>query len=203
MRKLVMLCVFVSVGLLTSGFSTANAGIIWSSSASLVSKDTGVRELAPSSINDTVGEPDAVSWRLSTQLASPAAQVKNVTATWNFAGGVDAVSQFFGEFKYTNAANAVTAQIVSYTSGATTTGVAGTVVTLPKITGNTRVVLPFSLPGTGTDIDAVTVKFTMTGFARFNLDAFGTPEPGTFALFGAGLLGMGIWARRRRKRKAS
>ncbi len=201
MRKLMMLCVFVSVGLLASEFNTADAGLIWSSGASVVSKQSGVSEF--NNISRSTGAPDAVSWAVSTQLTSPPSQVKTLVAQWTFTGGVPGNQSFFGLFRFTNAASSVSAQVVSYTTGGSAVSVTGTTVVLPKITGNTLVGLPFALPGSGTTITAVNVKFTFTGYARYNLDAFGTPEPGTFVLFGAGLLGLGVWARKRRRRKLS
>jgi hypothetical protein len=60
--------------------------------------------------------------------------------------------------------------------------------------------LPFTLSSPDSSVSTVTIRFNMTtGVSTLDIDAVATPEPGTFALLGLGILGTAAWARRRRK----
>lgn len=55
-----------------------------------------------------------------------------------------------------------------------------------------------------TDLTTITVRFDLTGStAIFEMDTFGTPEPGTWALFGVGAVALLSVRRFRRRRRSS
>jgi hypothetical protein len=61
--------------------------------------------------------------------------------------------------------------------------------------------LPYTLSA-DTTITDITVRFWMANDgSKITVDAIATPEPATFVLFGAGLLGLTAWNRRRKLKK--
>ena len=104
----------------------------------------------------------------------------------------------------------VSSEISDENNTVTVSGVSGTGFTSGDNTaslvpgGGGHVYKLFFTVGNVFDIDTITLTFTLDNHAvtSINIDTVGTPEPSTLALFGLGLLGTGIWVRRRRKRAA-
>ena len=205
MRKLLLLCVLVFVGLLSFDANPADAATVWASGASVISQTSGIT--APRSILRATGVPDKQRWEVYAPLTAPMTNTEIVVAQWTFGTGVPGNLAPFALFTHVWSGSGgtpngtVTAQVVSYTAGGSTTAVTGTPVLIAKFFNvPTAIHLPYQTPGAATTITAVNVRFTIVGAGWFRMDSFGIPEPGTFALFGAGLLGMGLLARKQRAR---
>jgi PEP-CTERM motif len=191
MRRLPLLFVFVVMFLGIAGTQTADAAIVWATGAVIDSQSAGIIEDRP--ISRATAAPNKERY-----IAHTLGGTETVQATWTFANPRPGSAPFWLVFDDIN--GNLTAAVTAYNS----TSVSGTTVTIPDPSYQDYfVLLPFNHPVTSTSISTVTVLFTFTGAAEIYLDTFASPEPGTLALFGAGLLGLGVWVRRRKKQKRS
>ena len=119
--------------------------------------------------------------------------------TFSFSNVSFAASDFVFLFVNQTQGQKPTAQVTAIDTAAAT----GTAV---EITNDSTTTigfrLPFTLSSSDSSVQTVTIRFTMQGANKsIDIDALATPEPGTFALLGMGLLGASAWAYRRRKWK--
>ena len=210
MRKIAVLCVALCSLIVASQLNTAEANVVWASSAAVQSKDTGITENRP--ISRATGTPDKLRWYVESDAAWEETDAGDGNTSSGSIGGRltfpglcfagdDSVFGVFGPSDGTSEW-LITAQVIGYTTSGGYTSTSGSLVNIPKVSSNgLRIFFPFDNPGSSTLVTSVDIEFTFYGTAAFKLDTIGAPEPGTFILFGVGLLGMGLYARQRRRRK--
>jgi len=188
----------LSLLLVTAAVTGADAATIYASSVGTVTTDTSVTVLKP---QWATGSPDSKRMRIR-QSGTPSPGRARVPFVFQMFSGT-ATGNTITVVVDQTVRGTVTARVVAVTGGTVSSSTTAT------ITGgsgqNQQYTITYAL-SSAANLTGVTVEFSLSGgsnFAQVEVDTVyvtGTavPEPSTWILFGAGLLGLTVWRGRRR-----